>query len=1548
MSYPILYQAGETNFQHQGLGVLADSISADVSEDLNGKFELDLVYAYNKSMSKLLVNGNIIKADAGNVLKNQRFTIGQVNRTIDGNIAVHAEHVSYISGDLTLKPKTIVFEQDGQGALNQFVNAIKETDHGLTVYSDVTTVSSSTWAVPDFKNPRDVLGGVEGSILDNWGGEYKYDNKHISLLKQRGSYANTVIAYSRNMTSFEQEDSILETVTSIYPVAVISSQSGDATDAVTHTLPELAVDSQYLNRYDHRKTLLVDFSSEFDDKNPYSDSKLRSLANKYIKDNKVGVPKVSMTVSTLDLTKMVADYSASKIERLDLADTVPVYFDKLDIMTDAKVVGSKWNVLKDCYDEYTMGSRKATLGSIIKGSVAEVKSVAEAAKKHAIEALQSANGKNTNYYGNSGDGAPQNPQVGDLWFVKDGENTIIKQWNGTSWVELISTVWQEQFEEELKKELADAKKELDEALAEKDAALVNLEVKIDENETVLAQATQDLADNQCHLAKLEGDLATNAATVANATAQLSLVQGQVSSAVSSANNAVAKADSAVANAGAALQQAQNAHAKSVKSSAVTYQAGASGTSVPTGAWATSIPTVSASQYLWTRTVFTLQDDTATTSYAVSKIGENGAPGANAPIITKVQDQIYLSTSNTVQSGGSWGTSVPTWSSGKYYWSRVATTFDNGTTVYSTPVLDAALNQALVSTLEVQTTAAAMQTTISQHATLIATKASQSSVDGLSGRVSTAETTLTQHAGQIQLKASQTAVDSLTGRVSTSESKITQQAGLITSTVTGITNESLFSIQALKDTTLKHPNYPDMPMVEVNVTSGESYTLSSNRPNGGTATVPITHVWYLQTPSTTPNSNTNGVFEGNSVTLPAISNKAYIVFRTQAAADMFISGEYWLKFEKTPATQSQITQLASDINLRVTKNDVVNQINLSNEGVLISANKLTIETAGNMLQNTAFDAISNLDFWTSTATSGITKNIYVSTVYWYTDSSGNKYNNVVIQNDGLNPSATGEQNQFFYQDVSITNLAPVSFGCKIELIVNSDGSSSSLETRLKFLDANKSEIVSYDGAGITGTSNEVINDKIENKTPPANAKYIRIGVILRGNGAARFSMPMLTRSAKVQQYNPTSGAIYINGNMIVDGAITADAIAANAVIASKIATDAVTATKIEAGAITTIKLAAGAVTAEKITVNNLAAITGNLGTLTAGVIDAAVVTVKNLNAANITSGYLAADRIAANSITSTHINVANLAAISANLGTITAGTINAATVNIININAASITTGTLNADRIGANSITADKIKATSLDLFSNDSYTNIRSDGMRLQSKAHIIFGPWIDVNGNRRSTQGVYIGGFGGGTNHVAFTRSDGTAFMLRAENGMDYGANDNISINDLNIFDSTHFWKGVRVHGNLLTDGYIAMGGSVLESSIQYSKSEGTMNFRIPGGRSGSYYWFNQRAISEGSFDSRSKLSLKNVKGRYEGNALREIVNTDIAEYSYKNDPKRRQLSPIIDDINEIKKYHLPDIINDGESVNLYAMGSLSWLAIKQLAKKLEKIEEKLDAIA
>lgn len=125
--------------------------------------------------------------------------------------------------------------------------------------------------------------------------------------------------------------------------------------------------------------------------------------------------------------------------------------------------------------------------------------------------------------------------------------------------------------------------------------------------------------------------------------------------------------------------------KGVKSSAVTYQASTSGTVVPTGTWSTTIPSVSASQYLWTRTIITYTDDTSTTSYSVGMIGKTGSTGTG---ITSITEEYYLSTSKTTQSGGSWVTTPPVWSTGMYMWTRSKIVYKNPTsTTYTTPVCD---------------------------------------------------------------------------------------------------------------------------------------------------------------------------------------------------------------------------------------------------------------------------------------------------------------------------------------------------------------------------------------------------------------------------------------------------------------------------------------------------------------------------------------------------------------------------------------------------------------------------------------------------------------------------------------------------------------------------------------------------------------------------------------------------------------------------------------------------------------------------------------------
>ena len=146
---------------------------------------------------------------------------------------------------------------------------------------------------------------------------------------------------------------------------------------------------------------------------------------------------------------------------------------------------------------------------------------------------------------------------------------------------------------------------------------------------------------------------------------------------------------AVAKAGT---NGQNGTSVTVKSNSVTYQASTSGTSIPKGTWATSIPSVAAGSYLWTRTIITYTDKTSTTSYAVGKMGNTGATGKGI----KSTSITYQAHSNgTTAPTGTWTDLVPTTSAEKpYLWSRTILTYTDNTTsttysVGSTPdgVLD---------------------------------------------------------------------------------------------------------------------------------------------------------------------------------------------------------------------------------------------------------------------------------------------------------------------------------------------------------------------------------------------------------------------------------------------------------------------------------------------------------------------------------------------------------------------------------------------------------------------------------------------------------------------------------------------------------------------------------------------------------------------------------------------------------------------------------------------------------------------------------------------
>ncbi|WBQ32514.1 hypothetical protein [Erwinia phage Kuerle] len=118
---------------------------------------------------------------------------------------------------------------------------------------------------------------------------------------------------------------------------------------------------------------------------------------------------------------------------------------------------------------------------------------------------------------------------------------------------------------------------------------------------------------------------------------------------------------------------------------MTYQASTSGTSVPTGAWATTIPAVAKGSFLWTRSTYTLTDDTIAYGYSAAYQGVDGTNGNNGRGVSSATVTYQASASGTTTPTGTWSSTVPAVTKGQFIWTRTVTAYTdavNPTTTYS--------------------------------------------------------------------------------------------------------------------------------------------------------------------------------------------------------------------------------------------------------------------------------------------------------------------------------------------------------------------------------------------------------------------------------------------------------------------------------------------------------------------------------------------------------------------------------------------------------------------------------------------------------------------------------------------------------------------------------------------------------------------------------------------------------------------------------------------------------------------------------------------------
>ncbi|WP_438720407.1 phage tail spike protein [Enterococcus sp. AZ103] len=342
------------------MGPLTDAKNPIVDRERNGIYTLSFQYPIISPLFKELKIGRWIVADAGPTkrAKSQKFEIETITKPIDGIVTVYCEHYRYQLLRTAVKKAATVSNVPAQAALNHLkTSMLPQGDFDF--YSDVTTKSTLDLSDPSkFKNAQEVLGGVQGSILDNFRGEYVFNNTQVRLLASAGLETNVIIAYGKNLTDITQEENIANTYTSVYGWA-----KNQETEEIM-VLPETTIDSDYVGNYTQRRVLMVDFSED----EPKSVDALRNLVKAYIKNNNIGIPKLSIKTSFEDLASSVLADELKTIETLDLCDTVTIAFNELGINTTAKIIKTSWNVALDKYDSIELGEAQTDFGKVMADS----------------------------------------------------------------------------------------------------------------------------------------------------------------------------------------------------------------------------------------------------------------------------------------------------------------------------------------------------------------------------------------------------------------------------------------------------------------------------------------------------------------------------------------------------------------------------------------------------------------------------------------------------------------------------------------------------------------------------------------------------------------------------------------------------------------------------------------------------------------------------------------------------------------------------------------------------------------------------------------------------------------------------------------------------------------------------------------------------------------------------------------------------------------------------------------------------------------------------
>lgn len=338
------------------IGTLSDAVSCTVTEQRNGEFELEMEYLPTGVLANSIKTGAVILATPHYGGAYQPFRIYNVEKTLTGTIGVNAHHISY---DLTKVYLKYFADTTGITATLAAIksNLIQQsgdtTDWAFT--NDGIENETSTFSHPEPTTVRAALGGVEGSLLDVFGGEFEWDGFNVIIHKNRGEDRGVHIRYAGNLLEFKRTEDF-ENAYSHVMVYWFNEETGNKTTSLSYPVHDLVASD-----FTQSRTAVINVTDQFETQpnratlNPIAQDYAAKLTSK---------PTIGLEVKFVDLNSTTEGGAEAPVL---LCDTLHVIDPVRDVSISAKVIETKWNVLLDRYDEVTVGTKGKNIADTISG-----------------------------------------------------------------------------------------------------------------------------------------------------------------------------------------------------------------------------------------------------------------------------------------------------------------------------------------------------------------------------------------------------------------------------------------------------------------------------------------------------------------------------------------------------------------------------------------------------------------------------------------------------------------------------------------------------------------------------------------------------------------------------------------------------------------------------------------------------------------------------------------------------------------------------------------------------------------------------------------------------------------------------------------------------------------------------------------------------------------------------------------------------------------------------------------------------------------------------